>query len=105
MRRFRHRRKHQARRFFPVRYGSFLVFGFGPRTLGLTRCLVTRIKKIIRLDDDIAQCSNNAAFVISVATVGFLLPWPLSIGSVYFTPCLLTMMTGDVHTISSGAGS
>lgn len=30
---------------------------------------VTRIKKIIRLDEDIVQCSNNAAFVISVATV------------------------------------
>ncbi|KAK2806225.1 hypothetical protein FQN50_005950 [Emmonsiellopsis sp. PD_5] len=33
---------------------------------------LARIKKIIRLDDDIAQCSNNAAFVIAVATEMFI---------------------------------
>lgn len=31
---------------------------------------VARIKKIISMDEDIAACSNNAAFAISVATVG-----------------------------------
>ena len=30
---------------------------------------VSRIKKIIQLDDDIVQCSNNATFVIARATV------------------------------------
>lgn len=30
---------------------------------------VSRIKKIIQLDDDIVQCSNNATFVIAMATV------------------------------------
>jgi len=33
---------------------------------------LTRIKKIIHLDEDIAQCSNNAAFVIAVATEMFI---------------------------------
>jgi hypothetical protein len=32
--------------------------------------LVARVKKIIAIDEDIAQCSNPAAFAISVATVG-----------------------------------
>ena len=31
--------------------------------------LVARVKKIIAQDEDIAQCSNSAAFAISVATV------------------------------------
>jgi hypothetical protein len=30
---------------------------------------VARVKKIIAMDEDIAQCSNGAAFAISVATV------------------------------------
>ena len=30
---------------------------------------MSRIKKIIQLDDDIVQCSTNATFVISIATV------------------------------------
>lgn len=30
---------------------------------------VARVKKIISMDEDIAACSNNAAFAISVATV------------------------------------
>lgn len=33
---------------------------------------VARVKKIIAADDDIAQCSNNAAFVITVATEMFV---------------------------------
>ncbi|OAX78397.1 hypothetical protein ACJ72_07297 [Emergomyces africanus] len=33
---------------------------------------LTRIKKIIHLDEDIAQCSSNAAFVIAVATEMFI---------------------------------
>lgn len=31
--------------------------------------IVARIKKIIQLDEDIVQCSNNATFVIAMATV------------------------------------
>jgi DNA polymerase epsilon subunit 4 len=31
--------------------------------------LVARVKKIISTDSDIAMCSNNAAFVITLATV------------------------------------
>ena len=34
--------------------------------------LVARVKKIISQDDDINNCSNNAAFVITVATEMFL---------------------------------
>lgn len=34
--------------------------------------LVSRIKKIIQLDDDIVQCSNNSTFVIAMATVRYL---------------------------------
>lgn len=30
---------------------------------------MARVKKIIAMDEDIAQCSNSAAFAISVATV------------------------------------
>lgn len=33
---------------------------------------VARVKKIINADPDINQCSNNAAFVITVATEMFL---------------------------------
>lgn len=33
---------------------------------------VARVKKIIATDDDIANCSNNAAFMITVATEMFL---------------------------------
>ncbi|OQO00194.1 hypothetical protein B0A48_13981 [Cryoendolithus antarcticus] len=33
---------------------------------------IARIKKIISQDDDISQCSNNAAFVITAATEKFL---------------------------------
>ena len=39
---------------------------------------VARVKKIIAQDEDIAQCSNGAAFAISVATVSLScprLPW------------------------------
>ncbi|KKZ60112.1 hypothetical protein EMCG_05137 [[Emmonsia] crescens] len=39
---------------------------------GHTALPLTRIKKIIHLDEDIAQCSNNAAFVIAVATEMFI---------------------------------
>ena len=42
----------------------------------LTLALVSRIKKIIQLDDDIVQCSNNATFVIAMATVRLALPPP-----------------------------
>jgi hypothetical protein len=34
---------------------------------------VSRVKKIIQLDDDIVQCSNNATFVIAMATVRHIL--------------------------------
>jgi hypothetical protein len=34
---------------------------------------VTRVKKIIAVDPDIAVCSNNAAFVITLATVSIFL--------------------------------
>jgi len=33
---------------------------------------VARIRKIINADDDIPNCSNNAAFVIAVATEMFV---------------------------------
>ena len=33
---------------------------------------VARVKKIIHADEDIANCSNNAAFAITVATEQFL---------------------------------
>ncbi|KAJ5939804.1 DNA polymerase epsilon subunit C [Penicillium verhagenii] len=33
---------------------------------------ISRIKKIIQLDDDIAQCSNNATFVVAMATEMFI---------------------------------
>jgi hypothetical protein len=33
---------------------------------------VARVKKIIQADDDIQSCSNNAAFVITIATELFI---------------------------------
>ncbi|KAJ5635941.1 transcriptional regulator family: Histone-like TF [Penicillium longicatenatum] len=33
---------------------------------------VSRIKKIVQLDEDIVQCSNNATFVIAMATEMFI---------------------------------
>ncbi|KAJ5546526.1 transcriptional regulator family: Histone-like TF [Penicillium frequentans] len=33
---------------------------------------ISRIKKIVQLDDDIVQCSNNATFVIAMATEMFI---------------------------------
>lgn len=35
-------------------------------------CLVARVKKIINVDPDTGNCSNNAAFCITVATEMFL---------------------------------
>lgn len=32
---------------------------------------MSRIKKIIQLDEDIAQCSHNATFLIAIATVSY----------------------------------
>jgi len=40
--------------------------------LKLTSRTVARVKKIIQADPDIATCSNNAAFAITVATEQFL---------------------------------
>ena len=34
--------------------------------------IVARVKKIIHADDDIQSCSNNAAFVITIATEMFI---------------------------------
>jgi hypothetical protein len=39
---------------------------------GTSRVPLARVKKIIAQDEDIAQCSNSAAFAISVATEIFL---------------------------------
>jgi DNA polymerase epsilon subunit 4 len=39
---------------------------------GTSRIPLARVKKIIAQDEDIAQCSNSAAFAISVATEIFL---------------------------------
>jgi len=36
------------------------------------RLTVARVKKIIHADDEIANCSNNAAFAIAVATEMFV---------------------------------
>jgi DNA polymerase epsilon subunit 4 len=38
----------------------------------LTQDAVARVKKIIHADDEIANCSNNAAFAITAATELFL---------------------------------
>ena len=35
----------------------------------ITHITVARVKRILHLDEEISQCSNNAAFVITVATV------------------------------------
>lgn len=60
---------------------------------------VSRIKKIIQLDEDIVQCSNNATFVIAMATVCPINhPFKQS-----FRACLLTSTLGDVHSISCRA--
>lgn len=33
--------------------------------------IVARVKKILHIDEDIMACSNNGAFAITIATVGF----------------------------------
>lgn len=38
------------------------------------KLLVSRVKKIIAQDPDINICSNNAAFVLTVAAVSLILP-------------------------------
>jgi hypothetical protein len=40
---------------------------------------VSRVKKIIGQDTDINMCSNNAAFVITLATVCLILPAILAV--------------------------
>lgn len=59
---------------------------------GLIFCgAVSRIKKIIQLDEDIAQCSHNATFLIAIATVGlpkglFIIRFPANMlfpGTIY----------------------
>ncbi|KAB5532593.1 histone-fold-containing protein [Coniochaeta sp. 2T2.1] len=39
---------------------------------GTTQLPLTRVKKIINMDQDINTCSNNAAFVITIATEMFI---------------------------------
>lgn len=55
---------------------------------------MTRVKKIIAVDPDIAICSNNAAFVITLATVRLTLSSP-QLDSIPLTPC-----AGNVHPAS-----
>ncbi|KAL4942143.1 hypothetical protein BDV06DRAFT_193021 [Aspergillus oleicola] len=43
-----------------------------PEITGQTSLPISRIKKIIQLDDDIVQCSNNATFVVAMATELFI---------------------------------
>ena len=38
------------------------------------RTVVSRVKKIIRLDDDVNGCSNNAAFLVTIAAVNISPP-------------------------------
>ena len=38
---------------------------------------VARVKKILNVDEDTHQVSNNASFVITIATVGLNIPKPL----------------------------
>lgn len=53
-------------------YFGVAAYVFASRHSGISnRVLVARVKKIIAQDEDIAQCSNGAAFAISVATVSF----------------------------------
>lgn len=53
--------------------------------------IVSRVKKIIALDSDINICSNNAAFVITVATVKLTL-------SVYFLQLLIPFRRCSFNT-------
>ncbi|KHN97932.1 Histone-like transcription factor and archaeal histone family protein [Metarhizium album ARSEF 1941] len=49
------------------------VPALGPRRPAhMSSCLVSRVKKIINQDSDIAMCSNNAAFVITLAAEMFI---------------------------------
>ncbi|KAL4928731.1 histone-fold domain-containing protein [Aspergillus undulatus] len=43
-----------------------------PEITGQTSLPISRIKKIINLDDDIVQCSSNATFVVAMATELFI---------------------------------
>jgi hypothetical protein len=55
-----------------------------PEAVRLMQGLVSRVKKIIQLDKDIAQCSHNATFLITMATVGALAPrCPRSVAHVH----------------------
>jgi hypothetical protein len=55
---------------------SLPCLSLAPPRLGiqLTSSLVARVKRIISLDEDVNQCSNNAAFVITVAKVSPIFP-------------------------------
>jgi hypothetical protein len=48
------------------------VVAFSHRSRLLTYEQVARIKKIINTDEDISNCSNNAAFVMTIATEMFI---------------------------------
>ncbi|KAG4304472.1 hypothetical protein PORY_002182 [Pneumocystis oryctolagi] len=39
---------------------------------GTSALSISKIKKIIRIDDDIVQCSSNSAFLIAIATEMFI---------------------------------
>ncbi|KAJ0420917.1 histone-fold-containing protein [Aspergillus carlsbadensis] len=43
-----------------------------PEITGQSSLPMARIKKIIQLDEDIVQCSNNATFVVAMATELFI---------------------------------
>lgn len=59
---------------------------------------MSRVKKIIRLDEDVSGCSNNAAFLVTIAAVRT----PSSLGEAQLAHYVPS--AGDVCSVFGGAG-
>lgn len=60
---------------------------------------MSRVKKIIRLDEDVSGCSNNAAFLVTIAAVRTPTPSLEEAQLAHYVPS-----AGDVCSVFGGAG-
>ena len=60
---------------------------------------VARVKKIIAMDEDIAQCSNSAAFVISIATVSMPSSYPSGVADHVEQEMFIRQLTEQAHNV------
>lgn len=61
---------------------------------------MSRVKKIIRLDEEVSGCSNNAAFLVTIAAVRAIPYLPVREAQLAHG----VSVVGNVCTVSGGTG-